>query len=96
MIYITSNERLEDEIDNLWKIKDEAGGREQELALPSKNTDETCVTGTVEAGIYIGTFCPGWWSQPGLKDQTLVPIGVKTRDKRPTGPLIPISGSNRD
>jgi hypothetical protein len=29
MIYIISNERLEDEIDNLWKIEDEAGGREQ-------------------------------------------------------------------
>jgi hypothetical protein len=40
MIYVTSNERLEDEIDNLWKIEDEAGRREQELAPPSKNTDE--------------------------------------------------------
>ena len=40
MIYIISNERLEDEVANLQKIEDEAGGREQELAPPSKNTDE--------------------------------------------------------
>ena len=40
MIYIISNERLEDEVANLSKIEDEAGGLEQELAPLSKNTDE--------------------------------------------------------
>ena len=59
MIYIISNERLDDEVAYLYKIEDEAGGREQELAPPSKNTDEhrannwTDVSGlgTVEAYI---------------------------------------------
>ena len=40
MIHIISNERLEDEVANLSKIEDEAGGLEQELAPLSKNTDE--------------------------------------------------------
>ena len=39
-IFIISNERLEEEVANLYKIEDETGGREQELAPPSKNTDE--------------------------------------------------------
>ena len=61
MIYIISIERLEDKVANLQKIEDEADGREQELAPPSKNMDEqaktkdlTCVLGQgiVKAGIY--------------------------------------------
>ena len=41
MIYIISNERLEDKVDSLQNIEDEASDREQELAPPRKNTDET-------------------------------------------------------
>jgi hypothetical protein len=61
MIYIINNEKLEDKVANLQKIEDEAGSQKQELAPPSKNTDEqaktkdlTCVSGwgTVTAGIY--------------------------------------------
>ena len=68
MIYIISNERLENKVANLQKIEDEAGGLEQELASPSKNTDEQAKTkdltyvsgqGNNESGyIQVGTFSP--------------------------------------
>jgi hypothetical protein len=44
----------------------------------------------------VGTFSPGWWSLPGLKDQPIVPIGVKTRDKRLAVPLVRVGGFNQD
>ena len=78
MIYIISNERLEEEVANLYKIEDEAGGRGQELAPPSKNMDEhrwtskdqgfnlCLMLGIVEAGIY------RW--------RPLVPVGRAYRD----------------
>ena len=60
---------------------------------------DRCVSGLGDSGsgyIYVGTFNPGWWSLPGLKDQLLVPVGAKTRDKRPAEPLVPVGDSNRN
>jgi hypothetical protein len=47
--------------------------------------------------VYImGTFSPDWWSLPRLKGQHLVLMGATTQNKRPSGPLVPVGGSNQD
>jgi hypothetical protein len=111
MIYIISNERLENEVANLYKIEDErswwprartACSPEQEHRWTHTHKQRPIIEPVSRAGrpcgtVYIvGTFSQAWWSLPGLKGQHLVPVGATTQNKRPSGPLVPVGGSNKD
>ena len=80
MIYIISNERLEDEVANHQKIEDEAGGREQELAPPRKNTDEHARTSKDQRfDMCLGRAeqCKRVYIGGDLQSRLVEPIGTK-------------------